>query len=62
VATLLGGGAEPVEFEVPNGLDPLLTLALGMRAGYATKPFLPLGCVVDGAAERLPQEYIDYVS
>jgi hypothetical protein len=60
VATLLGGGAESAEFEVPDGLDPLLALALGMRTGYTAKPSLPLGHVVN-AAERLPREYVDYV-
>ncbi len=61
VATLLGSGADPAEFEVPDGLDPLLALALGMRAGYAAKPVLPLGRVVGDAAERMPREYVDYV-
>lgn len=59
-ATLLDGKAKPVEFEVPSGLDPLLTLALGMRAGYAAKPPLPLGRAVNDAAERMPREYINY--
>lgn len=61
VETLFGSGAEPTEFEVPDGLDPLLTLALGMRAGYTAKPALPVGHVVNSTAERLPVEYVDYV-
>ena len=61
VETLLGSGAEPAEFEVPDGLDPHLALALGMRAGYVAKPALPLGHVANSTAERLPREYVDYV-
>ena len=53
---------QQVTFEVPEGLDPLLTLALGMRAGYPAKPPLPLGLRdVDGVADRLPQCFVDYV-
>jgi hypothetical protein len=33
------------DFPVPEGLDPLLTLALGLRAGYPDKPPLPVGAV-----------------
>jgi hypothetical protein len=33
LATVLGGNPRP-DFEIPEGLDPLLTLALGLRAGY----------------------------
>ena len=60
LATLLGSGARRAEFEVPDGLDPLLMLALGMRAGYASKPTLSLGREAEGASDRLPQEYIGY--
>src|SRR6266567_2966725 len=49
------------DFEVPEGLDPLLTLALGSRAGYSAKPPLPLGREVNGVAERLPPSYVKYV-
>jgi hypothetical protein len=47
-------------FKIPGGLDPLLTLALGLRAGYPIKPLLPLGREVHGVAERLPHRYIYY--
>ena len=60
LATVLGGTPR-ADFEVPDGLDPLLTLALGMRAGYPAKPLLPLGRDVEGVAERLPQRYVRYV-
>jgi hypothetical protein len=52
LATVLGGSAR-ADFEIPEGLDPLLTLALGLHAGYPTKPPLPLGREVDGVTERL---------
>jgi hypothetical protein len=52
------GGTPRADFEVPEGLDPLLTLALGMRAGYPGKPLLPLGREVEGTAERLPHQYV----
>jgi hypothetical protein len=51
------GGPPRADFEIPEGLDPLLTLALGMRAGYPTKPPLPLGREVGGVTERLPHRY-----
>ena len=60
LSTVLGG--EPhSDFDVPDGLDPLLTLALGMRAGFPTKPSLPLGRKVENATERFPREYVEYV-
>jgi hypothetical protein len=59
LGTVLGG--EPrADFEIPDGVDPLLSLALGMRAGYPAKPLLPLGCEVDGVADRLPHPYVRY--
>jgi hypothetical protein len=57
LATVLGGNPR-ADFEIPEGLDPLLTLALGLRAGCPTKPPLPLGREVDGVTERLPHRYI----
>ena len=59
LASVLGGNAR-ADFEIPDGLDPLLTLALGMRAGYPAKPPLPLGRAVDGVTERLPQRYVSH--
>jgi hypothetical protein len=59
VATVLGG-TQRADFEIPEGLDALLTLALGMRAGYPTKPPLPLGRSVAGVTERLPTGNIRY--
>ncbi len=56
LATVLGGNPR-ADFDVPEGLDPLLTLALGLRAGYSTKPPLPLGREVHGVAERLRYVY-----
>lgn len=60
LATVLGSSAR-ADFEIPEGLDSLLTLALGLRAGYPAKPPLPLGREIDGVAERLPRHYIRYV-
>jgi len=57
LATVLGGPPR-AEFEIPAGLDPLLTLALGMRAGYPAKPPLPTGDAVAGVTERLPHRYV----
>ena len=59
VMAVVGSARQPT-FEVPDGLDPLLMLALGMRAGFPTKPSLPLGREVDGVGERLPQRFVDY--
>jgi hypothetical protein len=59
LATVLGGDPR-ADFEVPDGIDPLLLLALGMRAGYPAKPLLPLGHELDGVAERLPHPYVRY--
>ncbi len=59
LATVLGG-IPRADFEVPEGLDPLLTLALGLRAGYSTKPPLPLGRDIDGVTDRLPRRYASY--
>ena len=59
LAAVLGGNPR-ADFEVPEGLDPLLTLALGLRAGYPTKPPLPLGREVHGVAERLPHRYVNH--
>lgn len=54
------GENQPADFEVPERLDPLLTLALGLRAGYPGKPPLPLGRGSEDTAERLPNEYVRY--
>lgn len=59
LATVLGGSPR-ADFEIPEGLDPLLTLALGLRAGYPTKPPLPLGREVQGVTERLPHRYVNH--
>ena len=59
LATVLGGIPLP-DFTVPEGLDRLLTLALGMRAGYPAKPLLPVGREVEGTDERLPHRYVRY--
>ena len=40
LATVRGGNPR-ADFEIPEGLDPLLTLAPGLRTGYSTKPPLP---------------------
>ena len=60
LATVLGGTPR-ADFEVPAGLDPLLTLALGMRAGYTSKPPLPLGREADGVTARFPAPLVSYV-
>jgi len=60
LATVLGGTPR-ADFEVPAGLDPLLTLALGMRAGYSSKQPLPLGREANGVTERTPAPYVSYV-
>lgn len=57
--TVLGGPARP-DFTIPEGLDPLLTLALGLRAGYAAKPLLPVGCEAGPETDRLPSRYLQY--
>lgn len=60
LATVLGGPPRS-DFAIPEGLDPLLTLALGLRAGYPSKPLLPVGREADTPAERLPGRYMQYV-
>ena len=55
------GDTSRADFPVPEGLDPLLTLALGLRVGYPAKPPLPLGREVEDVTERLPQRYVHYV-
>jgi hypothetical protein len=52
-------GTRPA-FVVPDGLDSLLTLALGKRAGFTSKPTLPLGAEADGCDDRLPSDYVRY--
>ncbi len=59
--TTVLGSTRRATFEVPEGLDPLLTLALGLRVGFPAKPPLPLGRHADGTAERLPHRYVAYV-
>jgi hypothetical protein len=59
LAAVLGGQPQ-ADFEIPAGLDPLLTLALGMRAGYPSKPPLPVGKAVAGVTERLPHRYVHH--
>ena len=54
------GGQPRADFEIPAGLDPLLTLALGMRAGYPAKPPVPIGDEVPGVTERLPHRYLHH--
>lgn len=61
VAAVLGNTSRRADFVVPEGLDPLLTLALGMRVGYPGKPPLPLGREADGVTERLPHRYVSHV-
>jgi len=55
---VLGTSNRPA-FEVPDGLDPLLTLALGMRAGFSRKPALPVGAAVE-KIERFPTPLVSY--
>ena len=59
--TTVLGSTRRATFEVPEGLDPLLTLALGLRVGFPVKPPLPLGRQADSAAERLPHRYVAHV-
>jgi hypothetical protein len=59
VATVVGD-AHRSDFEIPEGLDPFLTLALGSAAGYPAKPVLPLGSEVSGVPELLPRQYVSY--
>jgi hypothetical protein len=59
LTTVLGGNPG-ADFGVAEGLDPLLTLALGLRVGYPTKPPLPLGREVAGITERLPHRYVNH--
>lgn len=59
--TTVLGSTRQATFEVPEGLDPLLTLGLGSRAGFPVKPPLPLGRQADSAAERLPHRYVAHV-
>lgn len=60
LAAVLGGQPRP-DFEVPTGIDPLLMLALGLRAGYPAKPPLPIGREADTGTDRLPSQYVRYV-
>lgn len=60
LATVLGGSPRP-DFIVPEGLDPLLTLALGLRAGYPAKPPLPVGHETGTGTDRMPSQYMRYV-
>ena len=53
LAAVLGSTPRP-DFEFPKGSIRLLTLALGLRAGYPAKPPLPLGREAEGVTERLP--------
>lgn len=53
------GENELADLKIPEKLDPLLTLALGLRAGYPVKPPLPLGRGSDETA-GLPAEYVRY--
>lgn len=59
--TTVIGSVQQASFEIPEGLDTVLTLALGLRAGYPAKPLLPLGREADGTTERLPHRYVQYV-
>ena len=55
-------GAPPrSDFRIPDGLDPWLTLALGLRAGFPTKPMLPVGREAETGTDRLPIQYVRYV-
>jgi hypothetical protein len=60
LATVFGSPRQ-ASIEVPEGLDSLLTLALGLRVGYPAKPPLPLGRQIAGVAERLPHRHVAYV-
>jgi hypothetical protein len=60
LATVLGGPPRS-DFIIPEGLDPLLTLALGPRAGYPSKPLLPVVREAENPAEGLPGRYMQYV-
>lgn len=60
LATVLGGPPRS-DFVVPEGLDPLLTLALGLRAGYPAKPSMPVGREAEVVTSRLPDDYVRYV-
>ena len=59
LASVLGGQPRS-DFEVPTGLDPLLMLALGLRAGYPAKPLLPIGREAETGTDRLPSQYMRY--
>jgi hypothetical protein len=59
--TTVLGSTRRATFEVPEGLDPLLTLALGLRVGFPANPPLPLGHQADDAAERLPYRHVAQV-
>jgi hypothetical protein len=59
LASVLGGQPRS-DFEVPAGLDSLLMLALGLRAGYPATPPLPIGRVAESGTDRLPRQYMRY--
>ena len=58
--TTVLGNSRRATFEIPEGLDPLLTLALALHAGFPTKPPMPLGRQAASSAERLPHRYVAY--
>ena len=60
LATVLGGPPRS-DFVIPEGLDPLLILALGLRAGYPSRPPLPVGRQAETPAEGLQDRYMQYV-
>ena len=54
-------GAPPMsDLPIPEGLDPSLTLALGFRAGYPSKPSLPIGREAGTDPDRLPSRYVRF--
>lgn len=56
-----GDNQQPA-FAILDGLDPDLCLALGMRAGFGSKPRLPLGTPDAESTDRdpLPKDYVRY--
>ena len=62
VASVRGSTQQPT-FEVPNSLDPMLTLALGMRAGFPRQPSLPIRRESEGernSINDLPTDLLQY--
>ena len=59
VDSVLGSPPRP-DLAIPEGLDPLLTLALGLRAGYPSKPLLPVGSEAGDETDRRPSRYVRY--